>query len=167
MQINNHNPANFKGIQADILKNIKNLPPSYQKNVLKYRRILENSSVVDLVCNKKGEIVLKTKDMITVGPRRYLPEGVELRLTPLSKSINKGAEIECTNVQIVGKEDVLVDIMMDLGSKDLAERLMKNFKFLDGYYPDKLPILGALLDISERMSEPLAAIRRCLHDLKI
>ena len=165
MQINNQNSTNFMGIQSKVLKNINNLPASYRKNIAKYKKILEKSDVVDLTYNNSGEIVLKTKDMIKVGPMNYLGEGVELSLTPISQTVQRGSKIECTDVQIRQKEDITINLILDLGSDKLAEGIMKNFKFIDGYYPDKLPILGALLDISERMSAPLETLRQCAKEL--
>ncbi len=170
MNINNQAPVttNFKGIQNDIMKTFGKLDRKFRESLARNYNTLDNSDVVDLIYNDNKNIVLKTKKNLEkiIDGIENLPASTEIELTGLTRSKVDGSKLICSGTRIknpaIPKD---ADLVIELGSNEIANEALKNFKFdIGGTYTDKLPTLGSLIDASYRISEPLEKIKKIMAE---
>ena len=169
MNIHNQQPTvtNFKGIQQEIMSDFGKHGRKYRESIANNFNTLLNSDVVDLAYDNSGKnIILRTKKLLknitTCG--EDLPAGTEIKLNAATNSKIDGSQLIVKDLDIT--QDLLSnELAIELGTPENAKKALQPLNFSAGdTYADKLPYLGAMIDASHRIAEPLKQIRTIMAD---
>ena len=168
MNINNQQPAmtNFKGIQQEIVQDFGKHSRKYRESIARTFNTLQNSDVVDLAYNKNGNIVLRTKEILKkiTTCNEDLPIGTEIKLNGATNTHVDGSKLIVKDVDTTS-DLISEELSIELGTPQYAKKALETLDFHSGEtYADKLPYLGAIIDASHRMTEPLERMRNIMAE---